>query len=285
MRTLDRAGDVLSCACGRRYPIVDGIPVVMAEGAPDLAGVAERELSLDAAALLLERAPDDDPYARIVDQLGVYLDTSWGDGARELVQRITERGSVRVSLAVELGCSVGRVLDALAGGADQVVGVDRDLAALRRARRLLSGESVTYLRRIVGRHFAQARVTGVARDNVTLVCGDALDPPLVNGFYDRVVALNMLDSVASPRQLLAVIDGLCAPGGEVILTSPYAWRSEIVPERERFGGADPAGALIAQLREGYEIEDEADLTWELRRDARCTLTYKTHYLRARKRGT
>ncbi|MGN6106079.1 MAG: hypothetical protein ACTHU0_13310, partial [Kofleriaceae bacterium] len=74
----------------------------------------------------------------------------------------------------------------------------------------------------------------------------------------------------------------------ILLSSPYAWQSGIVDEHERIGGSDPAGALAEILRTGaglgarYEIEDEAELSWTLRRDARSVVTYRVHYLRARK---
>jgi hypothetical protein len=106
--------------------------------------------------------------------------------------------------------------------------------------------------------------------------------------YGRVVALNLVDSVRQPRQLLSVVDGLCAPGGELILTSPYSWQSSVVDEAERFGGDDPAAALTAILTTGsglgapYTIEDTDELPWTLRRDARSAATYRIHYVRARK---
>ncbi|HEX7836329.1 MAG TPA: hypothetical protein VF469_02640, partial [Kofleriaceae bacterium] len=115
-----------------------------------------------------------------------------------------------------------------------------------------------------------------------------LDPPLVPGVFGRVVALNLLDSVASPRQLLAVLDGLCQPGGEILVSSPYAWQSSVMADHERIGGADPAVDLAALLRDGtglgarYQIEDEAELPWVLRRDSRTAVSYSIHYLRARK---
>ena len=31
VRTLERAGDVLACECGRRYPVVDDVPIVIKE--------------------------------------------------------------------------------------------------------------------------------------------------------------------------------------------------------------------------------------------------------------
>src|SRR5438477_522084 len=82
------------------------------------------------------------------------------------------------------------------------------------------GEPVAYARRVTGRHYVAARVQTKAVANRTLVCGDALDPPLVPTSYDRVVAFNVLDSVRLPRQLLSVVDALCVPGGEIILSSP-----------------------------------------------------------------
>ena len=157
---------------------------------------------------------------------------------------------------------------------------------------LLAGEPLPYARRITGRRYAPATIApgdrAVTADRVTLLCADALDPPLVPGLFDRVVALNLLDSVASPRGLLQVLDGLCAPGGELIVTSPYAWASSVMAEHERLGDDDPAAALAAILRAGtdlrarYVIEDEADLAWTLSRDARSAVTYWTHYFRARK---
>ena len=54
------------------------------------------------------------------------------------------------------------------------------------------------------------------------------------------------------------------------------------------GEADPAATLRAILQQGtdlrgrYVIEDEAELPWALRRDARSAVTYCIHYVRARR---
>lgn len=313
VRTLEREGNVLRCECGRRYPIVDGVPLLMADTGPflrsEIASVIEGEVPAEVAALLVAGLADDAPYARLLEHLSIYLDAHWGDraeprpedplsgtalpfAAAELTAKVRDRAGDRVGLAVELGCSVGRIVAELAAGADHVVGLDLHIGALRRARRLLAGEPLVYNRRVAGRHYraatARAGDRAVAAERVTWICGDALDPPLLPHQYERVVAFNLLDSVRHPRQLLAVLDGLCAPGGELLMSSPYAWQSDVVEEGARLGGDDPARDLAELLRRGeglaapYTIEDEDELSWTLRKDARSSVSYRVHYLRARK---
>src|SRR5689334_2347397 len=83
VRTLDRDGDVLACACGRRYPIIDDVPILVNELGTylraELIGVVERDLEPEVSALLVQDGPDDAPYPRMLEQLSVYLDAHWGD--------------------------------------------------------------------------------------------------------------------------------------------------------------------------------------------------------------
>lgn len=306
VRTIERRGELYWCECGRSYPVLDGVPIVMMDASgylrSELATVVEGDVPAEVAAHLIRGLSDDAPYARLQEHLSIYLDAHWGDRASRppadalaiapLAAKVAERASAPVELAVELGCSAGRVVAELARGAEHVVGLDLHFGALRRARKLLRGEALVYNRRQVGRHYSQERVAAaelaVSDDRITWLCGDALDPPLLPGQYDRVVAFNLLDSVRQPRQLLAVLDGLCAPGGELLVSSPYAWQSEVVEEGGRLGGEDPARWLRELLESGrdlaapYQIEDEDELGWTLRKDARASVSYRVHYLRARK---
>jgi SAM-dependent methyltransferase/uncharacterized protein YbaR (Trm112 family) len=286
-------------SCARRFPIVDGIPLLVL----DLARFSEIAggITPDVEVLLAQDGPDDAAWPRLLEHLSIYIDAHWGDraepgpdgpgagfGLSALESRVTARAQMPVEQAVELGCSVGRASLALSRGAAVVAAIDLSFGALRRARRLLRGEGVRYARRISGRHysFATARAGDEAR-NVVFVCADALDPPLAPSHFQRVLALNVLDSLRSPRQLLSVADGLCARGGEVLLSSPYAWQSGIVDEGERLG-RDAAGEVRRRFTEGreleapYSVEEEAELDWRLRKDSRSAVVYRTHFLRAKK---
>lgn len=304
VRTLERAGDLLRCECGRRFAVVDGIPLLFAAPAADVAGVMARELDPEVAAVVAAAGPEDAPLSRELEHLSIYLDAHWGDratpapdgpgtglGAAALLERLA--GLARVATCVELGCSTGRFVAELARSSDHVVGLDASFASLRHARALLGGRAVRYARRIVGRHYAPATIEPgdlrVSNEHCTLICADALDPPLLPQSALRVVALNMIDAVPNPMQLLMVVDGLCAVGGEIVLASPFAWQCAIVADTHRFGGADPAADLADMLERGrglgarYEIVERAELPWTLRRDARTAIQYRTHYLRAMKR--
>lgn len=314
VRTVERAGDLLACECGRRYPIVDEVPILMADAGgylrSEMATVVERELPAEVQALLVAQLADDAPYARLLEHLSIYLDAHWGDraepppedgerraaalpfAAAALAAKVRARAAERVGLAIELGCSAGRIVAELCAGADHVVGLDLHMGTLRRARRLLAGEALVYNRRLAGRHYRPVKVSAgelaVPADRVTWLCGDALDPPLLPNQYDRVVAFNVLDSVRQPRQLLGVLDGLCAHGGEILLSSPYAWQSDVVEEGGRIGGEDPARDVAELFARGenlsapYTIEDEDELSWTLRKDSRSSVSYRVHYLRVRK---
>lgn len=299
---------ILQCdnpACGQRYPIVGGIPVVVPQAATvvqNQAAALLSELSPQLLMLLGEPGPDDSPLGQQLQHLSIYLDAHYGDramppadgpgagwGLAALTQLVAQRSKEPVARAIELGCSVGRLVGELAVGAQLTVGVDLNLAALLKARRVLRGQSVTYLRRGIGRHYQPVQLASApARSEVALICGDALDPPLVPHEFERVLAVNLLDSVRVPLGLLSVMDGLCSPGGELILGSPYAWQSGIVDEEARLGGATPEHYLRQLLTQGtglearYALEADTEVSWHLRRDARSAQSYAVHVLRARK---
>lgn len=319
-RALAAAGEliegVLRCTgCDRRYPVIDGAPVVMRDLGAFLGGAGaallQRDASPEVLGALAEAGTDDSPLSQQAALRSSYLDASWGDraeprpdgpagvfGFSALAEKLAARAAVKVDRAVELGCGVGRGLSILSRGAALAVGVDASPWALRCARRLLAGQQLAYGRRDSGRTYSRAVIDpgapagpggarppsdSLAAPGVQLLCADVLSPPLAPGTFDRVAALNVLDAVSSPRLLLDVAASLLAPGGELLLCAPYAWKSGITDEGHRLG-PDPEAALREGLHaRGLLIEDEdLHVPWLLRRDARAASLYDTHWVRARK---
>ncbi len=289
-------------SCRRAYPVVDGVPLLVPD-LPRLLGtevgqLLDGNLPFSVAAALVEAGDDQAPLPRLWDHLSIYADAHWGDlttpataPASSLWGKLAARAAFPVAQAVELGASLGRGVAELACGAQAVVGVDLHVGAMRRARALLDGAEVVWGRRHLGRHYrpVTTKAGQLASSNATFVVGDALDPPLAPAAFERVVAFNLIDSLRSPKGLLSVLDGLCSKGGELLISSPFAWNSQIVDESERVGGEDPAGWLRSRITSGeglsaaYTVEDEDELSWSLRRDDRSVTTYRTFYIRARKR--
>lgn len=300
---LDGALRCVDPACGKEYPILDGIAVVHPDPAAllerELAGLFDPALAPEALALLARDVPDDKPLTRQLEVLSIYLDGHWADHAYptpngvphpagpELLARVrTSVEHAPVRRAVELGSSVGRWTHILAGGAELTVALDQSLGALRRARRILAGQTLAYARRSIGRYYTTARISAPpVTTPVLFVCGDAHDPPFAPASFDRVVALNLLDIVPNPARVLDVAAALCRPGADLHVASPYAWTTGHVDEGKRVGARDPAIGVANHLRgAGLVVEDEADFPWRLRRDDRATVVYLTHYLRARRPG-
>ena len=299
----DLVEGILRCTgCGRTYPVIDGLPIIFTDlGAllrTEAAALVSQPLCPEVQAALAAPGPDEAPLTYALESLGAYLDASWGDratpppdgpvprlGAAGLVEKLRARSQAKVHRALEVGCGVGRGLAALREGAGLVVGVDRSPGALKLAQRILRGERVDFPRRTLGRAYAPARIDAgpLACPDVQLVCADVFGLPFAPGTFERVAALNLLDVVHAPRALLRELHWLAPSGGELLLASPYAFRSGVVDEDQRLEGDPVARLRIEAHALGWTIdEEEARVPWTLRRDSRSASVYEVHWLRARR---
>jgi SAM-dependent methyltransferase/uncharacterized protein YbaR (Trm112 family) len=323
----DVLAGILLCsnpACRHEYPIIDGIPIIVPTLGPLL---AERGIEL-----LLRDNLDPALESLIGDAIGpgtwfdalrqtvsTYAWDGWADldpeeapasgaapgAALRCLARLLElAGEAPASRALDLGCGAGRTSFALAEkhpGA-LVLGIDIGLALLRLARGAASGR-VSYARRRIGlvydrRAFAVAP-PGAGR--VDFWACDALALPFAAGAADLVVALNLLDCVASPQRLLAGMAEALAPGGRLLLATPYDWAAHATPPAAWIGGhsqraADGGAAepfLRALLREGAHPQSVAGLRvlgedtawpWQTRLHDRSTVQYASHLLALQKAG-
>jgi SAM-dependent methyltransferase len=110
------------------------------------------------------------------------------------------------------------------------------------------------------------------------VLGDSLDPPLVGGSFDNVLLLGAVDSVRDPWLLLAQADALLAPGGRLLVATPFAWLDEVTPPQKQLDEALLVGFFE---RRDYRLH-RAERAWPLRRDARNHAVHRCLVLEATK---
>jgi SAM-dependent methyltransferase len=118
-----------------------------------------------------------------------------------------------------------------------------------------------------------------------LVAADAREPPLRPGAFALVLALNLLDSITHPRELLLQARALLAPGGALVLSSPFNWDDHVTPPARRLDAdlpphADRDAALEARLAALWPDLvlrwSDRDVPWPLRVHDRLCCEFRLH---------
>jgi SAM-dependent methyltransferase/uncharacterized protein YbaR (Trm112 family) len=317
---------VLHCArtaCRREYPILDGVPVLIADlrsfAANQFQALMLRDdLSATLESLLGDACGPGSAFDVQRQHLSCYARDHYGDFDPEesgsepppgAVPRLLRRG---LELApprpagpvLDVGCSVGRTTFALAETTDELVlGVDLNFAMLRLAQGVLRRGVVRYPRRRVGvvydrREFA---VDLPHRERVDFWACDALALPFAAEGFGLAVSLNLLDCVASPRDLLAGVAVLLRPGAPLVLSTPYDWAPGATAMEAWLGGHSQRGpdggagepVLRSLLTPGAHplavpgvriLAEVADCPWQVRLHDRSTVHYQAHLLVAEKQS-
>lgn len=303
---------VLHCsnvACQREFPILDGVPILLARIQEQLSAQALGLLLRDDLHPMLESLIGDccgpgSELDNVRRHLSHYAVDHWGEfdpdpwpGAGSVVRLLHEVLSltppVQGGRVVDLGCSIGRSsfeLAARTGGL--VVGVDLNLSMLRLAARVLRTGRVVYPRRRVGIVYDRRdhAVPTPAAEQVDFWACDAAALPFRRDSIDTAVSLNVLDCLADPFRHLQSLGALLRPGGLGYVASPYDWSPQATQAGGWIGGhsqrgddgGDPVRRLRATLtREntGLDVVAEGDeLPWEVRPNRRSRTLYSCHAL-------
>jgi SAM-dependent methyltransferase len=206
----------LACpACGEAFPIVDDTPLVMRD--------LDAWLASELPTVLARRDIPSAAWQRLVRPVDSPVRRSdrllWtyaNSHEGPLQGRVREVLAADPAPGVELGCGVG------GHGHTGLVGLDSDWMLL-------------------------AQYPGQR------VLGDALDPPFPAGCCERVVSLNLLDSVADPDLLLSQMHALLQPGGRLVLASPFSWQDALTPPRQQ---RSPEAVLAWLEAAGYSVQVE-----------------------------
>ncbi len=318
---------VLHCSnadCLREYPIVDGIPIIVANirqyVSDNIAAISGRRDLCDLVESMLgDCCGPDAAFNQMRQYLSSYAWDHYGDldpneRAGEPAPGSMHRNlNVGMQLAdplppgplIDVGCSVGRGSFALAErGQELVLGVDLNFAMLRMAAQVLRHGTVQYPRRRVGLVYDRREfpVQFANRECVDFWACDATALPFAEGVFSLAAGMNVLDCVNAPRDFLASLARVLKPGGKTVLTCPYDWSEAATPLETWLGGhsqrSPMAGSCEAVLRTlltpgahprsinmlTLSVERD-DLQWHVRLHDRSTMTYKLHLVVAARTST
>ena len=306
---------ILECptlGCRREYPILEGLPLLLA----DLRGwveanltslLARDDLGPEVASLLGDCLGPTSPWNSARQHLSTYAESHYDSGdsgeasAPGSIHHLLDRA---LALApppadgpiLDLGCAVGGTTFGLAFDGREVLGGDLHPVLLRCAGRLLREGRIEVPRRRVGCVYDPVEIEPppTRAEKVDFWLIDAVDLPFADATFGAVAALNLLDCVRSPLDTLREIGRVLRPGGVVWLASPYDWSVGATPFEGWIGGHSQRGAdggaaeprlrsLLTPEVSGLElIAEERDVPWRLRLHARGVMEYQVDLVVARR---
>lgn len=319
---------ILGCpdpTCRREYPIVDGIPLLFADLVGILANqgsllLERQDLSPEMETLLGDAFGPGSSFDTTRQHLSTYCESHWGDlatpadeagrdSAASFAALIDHAFAIAPppedGLLLDLGCALGRGTASLAArAAGPVLGIDLHLGLLRRAAAARAG-AFHYPRRETGLVYHRAEVASTPLAGLSDRCdfwaADAKRLPLGDACAAGVLALNLLDCVAAPWDLLREIARVLRPGGLLWLATPWDWSTSATPfaswlggHSQRGGRGGDSGAILRDLLSGnhpaglpgFAIAGEAPgLPWRLRLHGRSSALYAVDLLVSRRSGS
>jgi len=145
--------------------------------------------------------------------------------------------------ALDVGCAVGASAFALSSYVEKVVGIDFSNSFIEAAQKLkASGLHATEIL-VEGHRTAPFRAmvpSAAHRGRVNFEVGDATALRADLGTFAVVLAANLICRLPDPRKFLVRVPELVAPGGQLLLTTPFTWMEEFTPP-EQWLGAQASG--------------------------------------------
>lgn len=303
---------ILHCSdrdCWMEFPILDGVPVIVPDPRAYLSGSVEHVAARDdlpavMGGMIGETLPFTAGFNTARYHLSLYCNEHYGDwSGREAAPQVTglmetgaELAGIAQGPALDLGCGTGRGAYALAeltGG--KVIGADLSFPMMRFAQRLLIRGEARWPRRKVGLVYAEETATlpeDAPAGQVDFWALDAMALPFPAGRFGAVTAVNLLDCIAGPTNMLSELARVLAPGAPGFLTTPYDWSEQATAVEHWLGGhsqraetggesGPPLRATLAALGLS-ETASRDGMPWKLTVHERSTTEYRLEMIAFRR---
>ena len=217
---------MLTCSAGHRYPIIDGIPVLLREDVQHThwAAILSLEAARQGAALddWAAPAPSDGVHPFVQQSIG----GTGGNLYKSLIGKLPKYPIPDIPLEegrgrtlVDIGCNWGRWTIAAARRGYRPIGVDPSLQALLAAR-------------------AVCAQLGVEAD---FVIGDARHLPIRTASVDTAFSYSVIQHFSKPDATRSVeeIGRVLVPGGQALVQMPNTFGLRCVIQQARRGFREP----------------------------------------------
>ncbi|HPI40863.1 MAG TPA: 5-histidylcysteine sulfoxide synthase [Pseudobdellovibrionaceae bacterium] len=142
--------------------------------------------------------------------------------------------------ALDLGCAVGRSSLELSKYFNHVIGLDFSARFIDKAQSFIHSGRLRYTRILEGElvDFCERRLEDldIPSNKIEFFQADACNLPEKFSDFDLIFAGNLIDRLYAPQIFLSEIHKHLAPGGLLVLTSPYTWLEEYTPKKDWLGG-------------------------------------------------
>ncbi|XP_051875016.1 uncharacterized protein LOC127572124 isoform X2 [Pristis pectinata] len=177
--------------------------------------------------------------------------------AEECIKHTTQQTGVP-SRALDIGCAVGRASFELARVFQEVVGIDFSHSFVNACNQLKERGQLTHTATTEGDLSVQCTAVvpqDIERSRCLFRQGDACNLPKDLGTFDCVLAGNLICRLPDPLAFLHRLPGLVAPGGILVITSPYTWLEEFTPKSLWLGGyKDDSGKEISSIWSVFDCQ-------------------------------
>ncbi|MEW6665411.1 MAG: methyltransferase domain-containing protein [Thermodesulfobacteriota bacterium] len=277
------AGDLTCKSCSTRYPVKDGVGVLLRAPAET------------------ERKPHDRYETEPL--VSAYLWSQYGDlfGEPEAAKAYRTWASLAGrdrALSLDAGCAVGRFTFELSARSEFTVGLDRSTAFVRTARRLMQEGHLTFSLITEGL-LTESRSIALPEawraDRTEFIMADALALPFPREVFSFLGSLNLIDKVSKPLQHLREINRVARGKDSLLLfTDPFSWSTESAAVEDWLGGknegpyAGPGIANVRRLLEGeggvlepaWRIREQGSVSWTIRNHRNHRELIRSEYLLA-----